>query len=93
MSDQLQGSKDDADKPDWTLIPWRGMTPVVRVLMFGARKYGRANWRLVADADRRYLAAAFRHLAAYADGEAVDQETGESHLAHAVCCLLFLLGL
>lgn len=85
--------KDDQGKLDWTLIPWRGLKPVVRVLEFGAAKYSRGGWRLVEDADRRYLAAAFRHLTAYADGERVDPESGLPHLAHAVCCLLFMLGL
>jgi hypothetical protein len=32
-----------------------------------------------------------RHIGAYADGENLDGETGLSHLAHARCCLGFLL--
>jgi hypothetical protein len=87
----MEGKKHDQDKPDWTLLPFRSLLPVIRVMQFGAGKYGRDNWRQVQDIKRRYLAAAFRHLSAYSDGEKVDQESGESHLAHAVCCLLFLL--
>jgi hypothetical protein len=65
---------------------------VLRVLEFGAKKYGAENWREVPDARRRYYDAADRHLRAWWEGEALDPDTGESHLAHAACCLLFLLG-
>lgn len=85
------GKKADAGKPDWTLLPWKALTEVIRVLEFGAGKYGRNNWQQVADSKRRYTAAAFRHLSAYADGETRDPESGLHHLGHAACCVLFLL--
>lgn len=84
--------KYDAGKPDWTLVPFSALVPVIRVLEFGARKYSRGGWRLVPQGDRRYLAAAFRHLTAFSDGETHDAESGLPHLAHAACCLLFLLA-
>jgi hypothetical protein len=87
------GRKFDAGKIDYTLIPWDGMEEIVKVLEFGARKYARDNWKHVEGGEQRYQAAAFRHLIAYNRGEKVDQETGLSHLAHAGCCLLFLLSL
>ena len=93
MNDPTEGRKYDAGKPDYTLLPWDAVEEVVRVLDFGAKKYARDNWRHVSDADTRYLAAAFRHLSAYAQGEKVDPETGLSHLAHAGCCVLFLMSL
>ena len=85
------GRKSDQGKPDWTLIPFTALAPVIRVLEYGAKKYGRDNWMQVEDSERRYLAAALRHLTAFAEGECSDPESGESHLAHAVCCLLFML--
>ncbi|MFO0448763.1 MAG: dATP/dGTP diphosphohydrolase domain-containing protein [Pseudomonadota bacterium] len=87
------GRKFDAGKLDYTLVPWDGLEEVVKVLEFGARKYARDNWKHVEGGEQRYQAAAFRHLIAYNQGETVDQETGLSHLAHAGCCLLFLLSL
>lgn len=86
------GQKFDSGKPDYSLLPWDAVEDVVRVLDFGAKKYTRDNWRLVEDHKNRYLAAAFRHLSSYAQGEEVDSETGISHLAHASCCILFLLA-
>ena len=87
---ETKGMKFDAGKLDYTLLPWDGVEEVVKVLEFGAAKYARDNWKKVESP--RYVAAAFRHLVAYARGERFDQETGLSHLAHACCCLLFLIS-
>lgn len=91
--DETQGRKFDAGKLDYTLVPFQGLEEIVKVLMFGAQKYDRHNWRHVPDAEQRYSAAAFRHMAAHLAGETTDHETGLSHLAHAGCCILFLLAL
>lgn len=87
------GMKFDSGKLDYTLIPWDGLEEIVKVLEFGAKKYARDNWRHVEGAEQRYLAAAIRHLVAYQIQQPTDEETGISHLAHAGCCLLFLLAL
>lgn len=87
------GRKDDAEKPRYDLLPFTALDPVVRVLTAGAKRYGDDNWRKVDHAPRRYLAAALRHVTAWAAGREKNADTGESHIAHAVCCLLFLLAL
>jgi hypothetical protein len=87
------GMKFDTNKLDYTLVPWAGVEEITKVLEFGAKKYARDNWKHVENAETRYLAAALRHLIQYSSGESNDQETGLSHLAHAGCCLLFLLSL
>lgn len=89
----LVGRKFDAGKLDYTLVPYEALDEIVKVLMFGAQKYDRDNWRHVDNAMQRYTAAAFRHLTAYNKGETTDPETGLSHLAHVGCCVLFMLAL
>jgi hypothetical protein len=86
------GVKFDQDKPQWTLVPFKALDEVVKVLTIGARKYAPDNWKKVPNARQRYIDAAFRHMSAYAAGEKLDVETGKNHLAHAMCCLLFLLA-
>ena len=86
------GVKFDQDKPQWTLVPFKAFDHVVEVLTIGARKYAPDNWKKVPNARQRYIDAAFRHMSAYAGGEKLDAETGKNHLAHAMCCLLFLLA-
>jgi hypothetical protein len=86
------GMKHDSGKLDYTLVPWDGLEDVVKVLEFGANKYSRDNWRKVENAEARYMAAAFRHLVAHNFGEVNDPESGLPHLAHAGCCILFMLA-
>jgi len=86
------GVKYDSDKPQWSLLPFKALTEVVEVLTYGAKKYAPDNWKKVPNAKQRYIDASFRHLTAYASGEKLDSETGKSHIAHALCCLLYLLA-
>lgn len=86
------GVKYDNGKPQWSLLPFKALTQVVEVLTYGAKKYAPDNWKKVPDARRRYIDAGFRHFTAYASGETHDPETGKHHLAHAICCLLYLVA-
>ncbi len=90
---QEEGRKDDSGKLRYDLLPWKSLREVVGVLTFGAIKYAPDNWRHVPDAKARYTSAFFRHVEAWRGGETHDPETGLHHLAHAICCLLFLLEL
>jgi len=84
------GRKDDADKPRTDLIDSYAMTELAKVLTFGAQKYAPHNWRSGINVSR-LIAAASRHLLALNAGEDVDEETGLSHAAHAMCCCMFLV--
>lgn len=85
------GRKFDHGKLRWDLLPWPEVGEAVEVLTFGALKYEDDNWKKVDLPRARYFAAALRHLIAWWGGERKDPESGRSHLAHAVCCLLFLM--
>lgn len=84
------GRKNDSGKTRWDLVPPLMLEQLAEVLTFGAKKYGANNWRNLEDARGRYIAAAFRHMAAWRKGEERDQESGLHHLAHAMCCMAFL---
>jgi hypothetical protein len=88
-----EGLKFDSDKPRWDLLPLKPIEDIVKVLSFGAKKYGPDNWRVVANAKERYFAALMRHIVAYRNGEGTDPESGLSHIAHALCNLTFLYEL
>lgn len=88
-----KGLKFDTGKPRLELLPPAAIEAVGRVLAFGAKKYAPGNWVHVEDGQNRYLAACLRHVFAYMRGEENDSESGEHHLAHAACCLLFILEL
>ena len=87
------GRKFDGDKLEYGLLPPLALQEVVKVLTFGAKKYEPDNWKHVPDAHRRYFNAAQRHMWAYKMGEMNDPETGINHMAHAICCLMFMVDL
>jgi hypothetical protein len=87
------GRKFDGGKLQYGLLPPLALREVVKVLTFGAEKYEPDNWKRVPDAHRRYFDAAQRHLWAYKEGEKIDPESGVNHLAHALCCIMFMLDL
>ena len=89
-TDETTGRKFDGGKLEYGLLPPKALEETVKVLTFGAQKYDRDNWKYVSDAKRRYFDALQRHMWAWKNGEQLDQESGIHHLAHAMCCLMFL---
>lgn len=87
-----EGMKFDGDKTRMDLLDPSAIEQLAQVLTFGARKYAAHNWRK-GISKSRLIAAALRHLFAYLAGEDKDAESGLSHVAHAMCCCMFLLGL
>ena len=86
-----EGVKYDGEKPRMHLLPPKAILEVGKVLTFGANKYDEENWRKLEDLQNRYSSAALRHIFAHNDGSILDDDSGLSHLAHAICCLLFKL--
>lgn len=84
------GRKFDGNKIQYGLLPPLALKATAEILTFGAEKYEPDNWKYVPDSKRRYFDALQRHLWAWKDGEQNDLETGKNHLAHAMCCLMFL---
>jgi hypothetical protein len=82
------GLKFDSDKPPMALLEPEWLEGVSRVLGFGAKKYAAHNWRK-GMAITRLIGASLRHTFAFLKGEDVDPESGEGHLYHASCCLMF----
>ena len=85
------GTKYDDKKPRWSLLPVGAVRSIIAVLEFGAAKYAVDGWKHVEEPERRYYDAAMRHIESWRMKETNDPESNLPHLAHAVCCLLFLM--
>lgn len=85
-----EGRKDDTEKTCLDLLPVRSLELLGRVLTFGARKYNAYNWSQGIAWSRLY-AATLRHLFAFWGGEDIDKDSGQHHLACAMCEIAFLL--
>lgn len=88
-----EGIKHDQGKPRMDLIPPEMLEEVAKVLTFGANKYSDRNWEKGLEWGRVY-GALQRHLTAWWGNvnEGIDEETGLSHLSHALCCISFLVA-
>lgn len=85
-----EGVKYDQGKTRYDLVPPEALEQIAQVLTFGAAKYADRNWEKGINFGRVF-GAAMRHLWSWWRGENTDPETGLSHLAHAGCCIFFLL--
>ena len=93
LIDKEEGIKHDQGKPRMDLIPPEMLEEVAKVLTFGANKYSDRNWEKGLDWGRVY-GALQRHLNSWWGNTngGIDEETGLSHLSHALCCLSFLVA-
>ena len=88
----LEGQKLDTGKIRMDLLDPYAIEQLAEVLSFGSRKYAAWNW-VGGIAYSRLTAALLRHVFAFLKGEDNDPETGLPHIAHAMCCCMFILGL
>lgn len=86
-----EGVKHDEGKLTYHLLPPELLEQTALVLEFGAKKYAERNWEKGMSWHRPF-SALMRHMWAWWRGEVADPETGYSHLAHAACCLAFLIS-
>ena len=60
------------------------------VKLHGDLKYGAYNWRQAGVRSSVYFDAVMRHLNAWWEGEDIDPDSGEHHIAHAITGLAVL---
>jgi hypothetical protein len=83
-----QGLRYNNGKLRWSLVHFKSIEPLVRVLMFGATKYDDNNWKKGLP-PKEVLESMQRHLAALIDGEINDPESGLPHIGHIQCNAMF----
>lgn len=77
-------------------VPLEQVCPVAMAheacaMLDGTLKYGFRNWREKDVVAMIYVAAALRHISAWAEGEETASDSGVHHLGHARACLGILL--
>jgi Domain of unknown function (DUF5664) len=77
-------------KPRMHLLPPEPLLDLVEVLTRGAQKYQPRNWEKGLTFSSTWDSMQ-RHLWAWWQRQDIDQESGQHHLAHALCNLVFLL--
>ena len=83
--------KNDQEKIRLELLSTVAIEEIGKVLTYGAKKYGKDhNWRNGFKWSR-LIGALLRHTFAFMRGETYDKESSLPHMAHAGCCVMFLL--
>ena len=82
------GIRFNQGKLKWSLVHYKSMEPLVKVLEFGAAKYSAHNWQKGLNTTE-ILESMQRHLAAVLDGETHDAESGLPHIGHIMCNAMF----
>lgn len=89
--------KSDRGKPKLHLVPTKILPAIARVREYGSRKYpkgGEDNWKLVDNAEERYIDALLRHTLQFVDDRyGNDDESGLPHLWHMCTNIAFLCEL
>ena len=86
-----EGKKFDQEKIRTDLLPVDSIMQIAEIFTLGAKKYGDRNWENGMNWSRVY-GALLRHMFSWWLNTGIDKETGKSHLAHAGCCIMFLLA-
>ena len=77
-------------KLKWSLVDWKSLEPMVRVLEMGAEKYAPYNWTKgmpVTEISESLL----RHMFSFLEGENFDNESKIENLGHIMCNCMFLI--
>lgn len=84
--------KNDSNKLCFNLVPEICIEEVVKVFMFGAKKYGDFNWMQKPGFHySRLYNSLRRHLSRWKQGFNKDEETKELEMAHVACNAFMLL--
>ena len=86
----MQADRHNKGKRLISLVPTSLINSVADVMLFGAKKYDKNNWRKGLPFTSVYDSLQ-RHMLSWLDGEDLDKESGLPHLAHAACNIAFLL--
>ena len=78
-------------KPNIFLVPASSIIYQALAMENGAAKYGPYNFRDTKVKASVYVAAAFRHIMCWVDGEETAEDSGVPHIGHAIASLGILV--
>ena len=87
---KAKADRHNSGKPQWSLLDFKALEPMVRVMEAGANKYAPDNWKKGFE-KKDLLDCMMRHFVALSDGEELDKETGQSHAAHIMTNAMFYI--
>jgi hypothetical protein len=89
MSDDCEKAlRYNEGKPKWTLVHFKALLPLVRVLEYGTIKYSKDDWKNPMD-KKEILDSLLRHVIELTNGEEIDKESNQPHIGHIMANAMF----
>lgn len=89
MENKELGTRDNKGKLKWSLVDYKALEPMVRVLMQGEEHYGRDNWKKGLPYTE-ICESLLRHVYSFLDGNNRDSKSKLLEVGHILCNALFL---
>lgn len=83
-----RATRHNSGKPDWNLVDWQALEPLVQSLKYGENNYGRLNWKKGLD-QTETLNSLTRHIFALHRGEIIDPSDGIPHIGKVFANAMF----
>ena len=80
--------RDNKGKLKWSLVHFKSLFGLVRVLEHGAEEYGIDNWKIDLD-KKEILESLIRHATAIMDGDEIDEDSKLPHIDHVMANAMF----
>jgi hypothetical protein len=77
-------------KIQWSLVHFKSIEELPKVLEFGAKKYARDNWKKGLEL-KEILDSMQRHISSVIDGQEIDEESRLHHMGHIMCNAMFYM--
>ena len=85
----MPGLRHNTGKLKWSLVDYKSLEPLVKVLEFGMEKYSADNWKRGL-MTREVIESLLRHTYALLENEDNDSESGLPHVGHILANAMFL---
>ena len=85
----IQADRYNEQKPQWSLVDFKSLEPLVRVLEYGCTKYSKDNWKKGFPISQ-LMESLLRHCFKLLEGELMDRESGLSHTGHIMANIMFM---
>lgn len=83
-----KASRHNSGKPKWHLVDLESLTPLVRVLEYGAVKYEPFNWKKEMSRED-ILDSMMRHMVSLLSNKEIDEESKQHHIGHIMANAMF----
>jgi hypothetical protein len=84
-----QATRHNEGKLRMSLIDFDALEPLVQALEYGAKKYGKDNWKKGLPEDE-LMDSLLRHVTALSDGEIFDEGSNVHHIGHIMANAMFI---